>query len=370
VKAALLAIACGCAAPVPALELVETTPVETTLDHADVRDAADVWLEMVAAARTSIDLAEFYASNEPGSRLEPVVRALEAAVARGVRVRFLAETSFVSVYPDTLDRLARRGAVVRRLDLATGGILHAKYFVVDGKDAFLGSQNFDWRALEQNLELGVRIRDPAIVAGLETIYAADWARAGGEPAPVTAAPRSRLVASPRDRLPAGVTWDLPELVALVDGAQRSIRVQLLTYRAGDWTELEAPLARAAARGVAIELVVADWAKRKATLDGLRHLARVPNVAVRFTTIPAWSGGFIPFARVAHAKLLVVDGVRAWLGTSNWERDYFYRSRNVGVVIAEPAFAERLTRWFDDLWRSQYASRLDPDASYEPPRIEK
>lgn len=365
----------------PAVELVETVPIETALDHPELRDAAEVWLDMIAGARTSIDLAQFYASNHLPGRLEPVIRALEAAIARGVRVRFLAERGFVKVYPDTLDRLARAGATVRQLDLKAtpggGGILHAKYFVVDDREAFLGSQNFDWRALEHNYELGARVRDPGVVGGLAAIFAADWARAAGEPAPAAAvAPAAgpiTLVASPRELLPAGIAWDLPRIVALIDGAATSITVELLTYRAeasgAPWDELEAPLVRAAQRGVEVRLLLADWAKRKATIGGLQRLARIPHVAIRLTTIPAWSGGFIPFARVSHAKALVVDGRRAWLGTSNWERDYFHASRNVGLILDDPGLAGQLARCFATLWDAAYAVPIDPDASYAPPRIE-
>jgi phosphatidylserine/phosphatidylglycerophosphate/cardiolipin synthase-like enzyme len=351
------------------IELVETAPVETTLGRADVPDAADVWLDMIGGARHTIELAEFYASDAPGGRLEPIVRALEAATARGVTIRFLVEASFVKLYPDTLARLAHAGVAVRHLRLGTGGILHAKYFVVDGRDAFLGSQNFDWRALEHNLELGARVRDPAVIGGIAAVFAADWARAGGEPAPAaTAIPASALVASPKDLLPAGVAWDLPRLIALVDGAKTSIHVQLLTYLAGDWDELEAPLRRAAARGVTVELVLADWMKRASTLAGAQQLAKVPHVEIRLVTIPLATRGFIPFARVTHAKLLVVDGARGWLGTGNWERDYFYQSRNLGLVVDDAALVGQLERFFDDTWRSPYASRLDPDATYAPPRV--
>jgi phosphatidylserine/phosphatidylglycerophosphate/cardiolipin synthase-like enzyme len=366
------------------VELVETVPIETTLDHPDLRDAADVWLEMIAGARTSIDLAQFYASNEKASRLEPIVQALEAALARGVRVRFLAEQGFVKTYPDTLERLAHAGASVRHLDLKPvrggGGILHAKYFLVDGRDGFLGSQNFDWRALAHNYELGARVRDPAIVAGLAAIFDADWARAGGEPAPevhLSPGPPARgtiaLVASPPELLPAGVPWELPRLVALLNGATTSIRFEALTYRAdadgSEWDELEAPLVRAAARGVLVQLLLADWSKRPRTIVGLQKLARIPNIAVRLTTIPPWSGGFIPFARVTHAKSLVVDGTRGWLGTSNWEKEYFTRSRNVGLIIEDAGLAAQLARFFDTLWQSSYATDVDPDARYTPPRIE-
>jgi phosphatidylserine/phosphatidylglycerophosphate/cardiolipin synthase-like enzyme len=334
---------------------------------------------MIAAAHRSIDLGEFYASNQRPSRLETVVQALEAAIARGVRVRFLAEHGFVKTYPDTLERLARAGAAVRHLDLeaTTGGILHAKYFVVDDREAFFGSQNFDWRALEHNYELGARVSEPAIVGGLAAIFAADWARAGGEPLPEAHVPAAhgaiRLVASPRDLLPPGVAWDLPSIVELLDGATEAITVEALGYRAdadgAPWDELEAPLLRAAARGVHVELLLADWSKRPRTITGLQKLARVPNLAVRLTTIPPWSGGFIPFARVTHAKALVVDGKRGWLGTSNWEKDYFYRSRNVGVIVEDPAIASELARFFATLWQSSYAVPVDPEATYAPPRIE-
>lgn len=386
-----IAVVCGAcgaarptAAPPPALTLVESVPVETLLDHPDLPDAAGVWVDMIRGAQRSIDLAEFYASSHQPSALEPVVGALEAAIARGVRVRFLVEQGFVKTYPDTLDRLAHAGAIVRPIDwkaLHGGGILHAKYFVVDDREAFLGSQNFDWRALEHNYELGARVREPAIVTGLAAIFDADWTSAAGAPAPeahtagarAPRAPRARpvriqLVASPPGLLPAGVAYDLPEIIALLDGARASITVQALSYLAGDWDALEAPLKRAAARGVHVQLLFADWSKRGKTIGGLQALARVPNIAVRLTTIPAWSGGFVPFARVTHAKALVVDGVRGWLGTSNWEADYFTRSRNVGLLVDDPALARQLARFFASLWDSSYAVPVDPAATYTPPRI--
>jgi phosphatidylserine/phosphatidylglycerophosphate/cardiolipin synthase-like enzyme len=366
--------------PPPApFELVETAPIETMLDHAELRDAGGTWLDMIGDAQTSIDLAQFYAANHQPSRLEPVIEALEAAAARGVHIRFLAEHSFVKVYPDTLARLALAGAEIRHFDLtsSTGGILHAKYFVVDDREAFFGSQNFDWRALEHNSELGARVHDPAIVDGIAAIFAADWARAGNEAPPNLPAPPPdgpfTLVASPPSLLPAGIPWDLPRLVALLDSATETITVELLTYRAetneGPWDELEAPLVRAAHRGVHVQLLLSDWAKRAVTIGGIQRLARVPNIAIRLTTIPPWSGGFLPFARVAHAKALVVDGKRAWLGTSNWEKDYFYKSRNLGVIIDAPSIAAQLAGFFATLWRSPYATPVDPNALYTPPQIE-
>jgi phosphatidylserine/phosphatidylglycerophosphate/cardiolipin synthase-like enzyme len=163
-----------------------------------------------------------------------------------------------------------------------------------------------------------------------------------------------------------VAWDLPALIELVDSAKTRVRLQALTYKAGDWTELEDALVRAAKRGVAVELLLADWAKAAKTIGGLQQLARTPGISIKLVTIPAWSGGFIPYARVIHAKLVVADGQRGWVGTSNFERDYFYESRNVGMLV-EGWFASQLDDFFERTWKSPYAVAIDPDATYTAPK---
>jgi phosphatidylserine/phosphatidylglycerophosphate/cardiolipin synthase-like enzyme len=365
-------VACGHTAS-PRVEVVETQPIETGLDT-ELRDAADVWPHLIASARRTIDVAQFYVSNAPASRLEPVIAAIETASRAGVRVRFLADRSFEKIYPDTLVRLRTAGVQLRLLDLSeSDAVLHAKYFVIDGGVAFVGSQNFDWRALEHNEELGAIVRDAPAVTRLAALFDVDWARAGNEP-PVarSALPASsssvELVASPRDALPAGVRWDLPVLVDMLDHARTQIRVHLLTYKGGDWDELDRPVRAAVARGVRVEIAVADWATRTGTLPSLQALASA-GVDVRIVSFPAWSGGFIPYARVAHAKLLVVDGARGWLGTSNWERGYFYGDRNVGLVFNDRATVRALLAFSERVWTSRFATRFDPARTYVPPRIE-
>jgi phosphatidylserine/phosphatidylglycerophosphate/cardiolipin synthase-like enzyme len=373
------------------LELVESTPVETVLDHPDLRDAWQVWPEMIDRAQKTLDFAEFYASDDPDSRqsrLETVVQAVERAAARGVKIRFLAEKQFQKTYPETLSRLGRMpGAEVRIYDFGAlgGGVLHAKYFLVDGREVFMGSQNFDWRSLQHIQELGVRVAEPAVARAYADVFETDWALAGGgdrrarvrtanDLFPVRAGDSAITpVFSPRGWLPDATLWDLPRIVELLDQATKTVRVQLLTYkttaRDGSYfDDLEAALRRASVRGVKVQLLLADWSKRKGTIEGLQSLQALPEIDVRMSTIPPWSGGFVPFARVAHAKYLVVDGRRAWIGTGNWEGDYFYQSRNAGLIFDSPTVGARLDRFFEDAWGSPYAYDVDPCATYEPPRV--
>ena len=372
--------------------LGESAPVETGLDDPDIAAAWRVWLAMIGAARERIDVAQFYVANAPDSHLEAVIQALEAAAARGVQIRLLVEDKLCHTYPETVDRLARsEGISVRRWRAAEtlGGILHAKYFLVDGVEAWLGSQNFDWRSLSHIQELGVRVRAPATVKALAGIFAVDWALAGGAkgqaamvdlPQAATetvgfhgAPTRLRLVASPKGYLPHRGSWDLPALVDLLDGAKRRVRIQLMSLHLADKEgrripEIEAALRRAAARGVKVELLLAHWTRRKSHIGDARTLQRIPGIEVRLLEVPLAKAGFMPFARVIHAKYLVADGRTAWLGTSNWGWGYFHDSRNVGVVARGEAFAGALDRFFERGWHDPGATPLDPDADYPVPRI--
>ncbi len=368
------------APPAPAasaLELVETAPVETSLRHAELREAWQVWPEMISRATARIDLGEFYATEQSPSRLTPIIAALEAAVARGVRVRFIADAGFAKHETRVLEELTARGVDVRRFDVkaSMGGVQHAKYFIVDGREAYLGSQNFDWRSLEHIQELGLRFRQPDAVRALEDIFETDWAAAEGKPAPKPSSAYEfpqhtrdgadvTLLASPRGFLPDEKLWDLPALVELVDSAKQSVRAQALTY--SEVPELQAALTRATARGVTVQLITSDWELRPKTLRDLRALDG--RIAVRILTIPQAHAGFIPFSRVAHAKYCVVDGARGWVGTSNWEPDYFFKSRNVGLLIDGGQIPAQLETFFSGNWASPYAAPFDRAREYTAPRI--
>ena len=389
----------------PVLELVESWPVETGWDQPDIRDASVVWVEMIKRAKRTLDIAQFYLAHEPGKALQPVLDQVIAAGKRGVKVRVLVEKKFLTQSEVALELLeGKQGIEVAHLDLSgrTGGILHAKYFVVDRREAFVGSQNFDWRALTHIHELGLRIVDAEVVGTLLQVFEADWsfARHGedryavkrpdadrdGLPdavdprpdKPTWAVRRAEglvqlfLVASPPKLNPPGIPAAANHLVRLLDGAKKSVVVQLLGYQVrgyqGDkWTVIDDALRRAAARGVKIRLNCSHWAKAWPKIAALKALVRDGVAGVVLNTIPEHSSGFIPYARVDHVKYMVVDGKVGWIGTSNWGGDYFTASRNVEVIFRAPALVARLARLFDTGWNGPYGEMLDPEKRYEKPR---
>lgn len=169
----------------------------------------------------------------------------------------------------------------------SGGILHAKYLLVDGEQAFVGSQNFDWRALEHIHETGLRISDAKVVGQIQAIFEQDWQAqallAQDKPVPAlpdsppTAQPQGNyLAASPRAYNPAGVIDSQAELPRLLAGAKRRVRVQVMDYAPLSfgpersrpfYAVIDNALRSAAARGVQIELMVANWNTKSRILPG-------------------------------------------------------------------------------------------------------
>ena len=266
---------------------------------------------------------------------------------------------------------------------ATTGILHAKYWVLDETSVFMGSQNFDWRALTEIHETGVYIQDnPGLAAEYLRVFAIDWQVAGAPDAEnrklaakkaVTlsrkTAPRAatmpgdvELVASPPSLNPAGMRAAGDALVEILDRAKSKIRVQLLYYapfnkyapkeRTPYWPRLDNALRSAQARGVKVELLVSHWNLRQPDYFHLKSLAVLPGVDVRIATIPESKRlGDVPYSRVAHSKYMTVDDRLLWIGTSNWGEDYFEESRNLELILKRPDLTAQANGIFDRLWGS-------------------
>lgn len=382
--------------PVQPVVLVETRPIGTKLGNPALIETIDSWINQIGSAEKSVDLEHFYLSTWPGEPSEEVLAALGEAVRRGVKVRLILDARMYRTYPRTADSLAKvPGFAVRLVDFGriAGGVQHAKYFLVDRQVVLLGSQNFDWRALEHIHELGVRIRDARVAADFQQVFDLDWEAATplGQPADTTRSFHAeqhvhdparlpyRIVQAPGDTLllwpgwspkrfvPDTTLWDRDLLVRMLDGARHEIVLQSLNYSPGDRSgrdpALDDALRGAAARGVRVRMIISDWQTGSPSLRQLQALARVPGIEVKLSTVPEWSGGYIPFARVEHCKYAVVDTTWAWVGTSNWEPGYFHASRNLSVTMKNRNLAEQAREVFRVSWEAPGAAPLDPDATY-------
>ncbi|SEK06742.1 Phosphatidylserine/phosphatidylglycerophosphate/cardiolipin synthase [Sphingobium sp. AP50] len=376
----LALLAAQAASPLAGFELIHNAPEGTSLTTPDLRELAPVWCAMLKDARQTADFEQFYVAGKSGEPLDRVIGCMEEAARRGVKIRFLMEGQGVKMSDEpTLGRLRAIPHLDFRIlnfaQVSGSGIIHAKFFVVDGRSAYVGSQNFDWRSLSEIDETGVKIDDPHAVSQLAAIFAHDWAAQATLAAGGTVAPTNKgevaandngaatLVASPNAFNPAGVGDSQAELVRLIGQSAQEVRITVMTYAplsfgGGYYPVIDNALRAAAERGVKIKLLVADWNLTPKKTPWLTSLAAIPNVEIRVATIPEAKEGPIPFARVIHTKTMAIDGKIAWVGTSNWEGGYFDTSRNIELVFRDAAMADRIGRMHETLWSSPYAQPLE------------
>ncbi len=121
-------------------------------------------LALIASARTSIDL---YAEEIADAGVE---RALGAATERGVSVRVILPWGGS---PRSVALLMRSGVRVGEL---RSPYIHAKLLSVDGREAYVGSENLSTASLDRNRELGILLRG-RVIRQLGGIFSEDWNRA-------------------------------------------------------------------------------------------------------------------------------------------------------------------------------------------------
>lgn len=383
------------AAPLSAAELqfVESAPDETVYGSTLAARPQAVWLEMIGSAKKTLELEQFYIADQAGEVLEPVLAAVKDAAKRGVKVRFLVDKVMLKESEKSLPALKEAGVETRVIDFkkAGGGVQHAKFFVVDGAEVYTGSQNFDWRSLKHIHEVGLRIKSPRAASDFLRVFEGDWALAGGaEPrhmfdkkgkVEITAAKPEKaslggeqvtysLAFSPVGFVPKGADTEISVLLKLLASAKKTIRGQVMNYALAEhgskrWADLDSAFRKAAARGVKVELVFADWTMGGKADRDIKALARTEHINIKISSLPQHSSGFIPFSRVEHSKYLVVDGETAFVTTSNWGPGYFLTSRGTAVFVKGAAAAAVLEDIFAKTWNGPYVQPVDPLKEYQP-----
>ncbi|XP_059771232.1 5'-3' exonuclease PLD4 [Balaenoptera ricei] len=403
------------------LVLVESIPQDLppAAGSPSAQPLAQAWLQLLDAARESVHVASFYWSltgsdtgvNDSSSQLgEALLQKLQQLLDRNVSLAVATSIPTLVRNSTDLQVLVARGAQVRHVPMGrlTGGVLHSKFWVVDGRHVYVGSANMDWRSLTQVKELGAIIYNCSRLAqDLEKTFQTYWVL--GVPKAVLPKPWPRnfsshincfqplrdyfdgvpttayFSASPPALCPHGRTRDLDALLAVMGGAREFIYASVMeyfpttrfTHPARYWPVLDTALrAAAVGRGVRVHLLVSCWLNTDPSmfpylrsLQALSNPAANVSVDVKVFIVPVRNHSNIPFSRVNHSKFMVTEKA-AYIGTSNWSEDYFSSTSGVGLVVSQRApstqpgvttVQEQLRQLFERDWSSRYAVGLDGQA---------
>jgi cardiolipin synthase len=150
------------------IELVWTGPSSKLIA---TRKTEQALLQVIDAAESRLFITSFVAYD-----VASIMKALERAIARGVKVSMLLEASDKHGGGVTIDAIgkmkvalptARIFSWAEKSDGFSGGKVHAKVAVADEIFCFISSANLTGHAMEKNMEAGVLIRGGATPRDLQ-----------------------------------------------------------------------------------------------------------------------------------------------------------------------------------------------------------
>jgi cardiolipin synthase A/B len=328
-------------------------------------DEPDVPLETIREADERVLLAGYTFSSEP------TAEELRAAADRGVEVRVLVDGTPVggqtTAEATALDSLADAGIPVRAFDgpATRYRFHHPKYAVVDDR-AIVLTENWkpsgtDGRA---SRGWGVVVESEPVADALAAVFEADagwedtvpWERYREgrrfvEDAPANGSYPSRFGPEPVGvdsvRLVTAPDNAEEEVLALLDGAEESIRIKQVTI-APDHAFLRAAI-EAAERGVHVRILLDDsWyveRENRALVERIERLADEGALPIEARLVDSRG----EFEKI-HAKGVVVDERRTLVGSINWNDNSVRNNREVAVIVESGAAAAYYAAVFDADWR--------------------
>lgn len=393
--------------------LVESIPegldFNSSTTHPSIFQA---WLNLMAEARSSVDIASFYwtltnkdtGTHEPTADQGETILKTLAELSGKLSVRIAVNTPQQSQPQDDLKLLNDSGADIRTVNMRqlTSGVLHTKFWIVDKKHIYIGSANMDWRSLTQVKELGAVVYNcSCLAADLGKIFEAYWflgeSRSIPSPWPSSFSTLYNkdtplqlplndtpshvyLSSSPPSFCAAGRTPDLQSILSVMEDAQSFIYIAVMNYLPTMefshpkryWADIDTQLRRVGyEKRVKVRLLISCWASTQPVMfPFLKSLASVYDpkskldIQVRLFVVPASpKQKEIPFARVNHNKYMVTDKI-AYIGTSNWSGDYFVSTAGSALVVnqtasqsLEPTVQSQLKAVFERDWSSSYSTPL-------------
>jgi phosphatidylserine/phosphatidylglycerophosphate/cardiolipin synthase-like enzyme len=182
---------------------------------------------------------------------------------------------------------------------------------IDDQQSLILTFNPTQKNLHYARDFGLLVQDPEIATELSRLFDADWSGDAFKPNDLP------LVISPHN--------SRQKMLELISSAERTVRI--LDAKVQDQQAIGL-LLRKASVGCSIKIISEDTSYDEV----------VPNYHVR------------KLARYnLHAKCIVVDGSRFFIGSQNLRPVSLDRRREVGLIVEDDAMGRKIERVFDEDW---------------------
>jgi phosphatidylserine/phosphatidylglycerophosphate/cardiolipin synthase-like enzyme len=329
----LLLAACAPAQPTLIASTETAGSIEIYFTDSDAPDARRVrggpdeeLADALDAARVSIDMAIYDLD------LWSIRDALLAAAERGVQVRMVVEAD--NAGNAELSELAAAGIPI--VADTSPNFMHSKFVIIDHYEVWSGSANFTVGDMYGNRNNLIAIQSSSLAENYTVEFDEMFADGLFGDASRADTPRTQVEIggievenyfSPDD----GV---LDRLVALVNGAQESVRFLAFSFTS---SELADALAAAQARGVSVAGVM-DEGQLNNT-GGRFDFFRQAGIDVRVD----------PEGSNLHDKVIIIDGNIVVTGSYNFSNNAEFRNDENTLIIHNAGIAKQYLQQFDLVW---------------------
>ena len=319
-----------------------------------------VMLRDIKAAKSTITFAQYL--YEDGSFADELAEVLVDRCHAGVRVHILIDSQGSGKIPEKIPaRMRDAGCQLkffRRVEapqvflpwklLRYNYRNHRRVLVIDGQIGFTGGYGIsdawtgDGRTENHWRETNARVEGP-VVKYLQAAFTESWLEAtgtmlGGEGYFPRLEPKGKVSAQIVKSSPLGGSFQNYLLFLLsIASAKKSILITN-SYFIPDATMIDA-LLKAAARGVRIIVLVPGKIDHEITYRASRsEYGRLLLGGVQI---------FEYMAALMHAKTMVVDGVWATVGSTNFDNRSFALNEEVNLTVYDAALARQLEKAFEE-----------------------
>jgi phosphatidylserine/phosphatidylglycerophosphate/cardiolipin synthase-like enzyme len=296
-------------------------------------------INAIHGAHTSIRMVMFHLT------VEAVVQELVAAAGRGVDVQIIVDQGNWNSHttPATKSELANGGVKVTP---SSSGfrITHEKSFVVDETTAYIMSLNLT-SPYTDTRDYAVVTTDAGIVKEFLSVFDADLTNAQNGTSDTPAVSDPYLAWSPinsEDRL-----------VAFVKAATKTLVVT--SENIGD-APIQAAMIDAVNRGVDVRIIAPLCDQNVNPTYDLPFLAQLRAGGVNARAMPAPPSPDLPYM---HAKMMLADGDKAFIGSVNFSTASTTDARELGIFFQDPSSIKMISDAFETDWSKAVTP---PDAS--------
>lgn len=286
-------------------------------------------IDAIHGAHTSIKMVIFHLT------VEAVVQELVAAAGRGVDVQIIVDQGNWNSHTTAAEKTELANGGVKVTPSSSGfRITHEKSFVVDETTAYIMSLNLT-SPYTDTRDYAVVTSDAGIVKEFLSVFDADLTNAQNGTSDTPAVSDPYLAWSPinsEDRL-----------VAFVKAATKTLVVT--SENIGD-APIQAAMIDAVNRGVDVRIIAPLCDQNVNPTYDLPFLAQLSAGGVTARAMPAPPSPNLPYM---HAKMMLADGNKAFIGSVNFSTASTTDARELGIFFQDPSSIKMISAAFESDW---------------------